>query len=159
MAMNPAFELNAHFRQQKRNLLAAQEVGLLVPDVASFRPEADVAVLEKPADFDVLYADRFYLVTEVLSDGNTDKDIAAKSRRYIQHPQNLYFLLIEQKQVRVEVRARAASWEPVVLEALDVVLELPEWSFRVPLAALYDGTPLASPSKADSRSLEAESVQ
>jgi len=142
IAMNLAFELNAHFRQQKRNLLAAQEVGLMVPDVASFRPEADVAVLQKPVDFDVLYADRFYLVAEVLSDSNSDKDIAAKSRRYIQHRQDLYFLLIGQRQVRVEVRARAAGWEPVVLEALDAVLELPEWGFRMPLAALYDGTPL-----------------
>lgn len=143
IAMNLTFELNAHFRGQKRNLLAAQEVGLMVPDVANFRPEADVAVLEKPVDFDVLYADRFYLVAEILSDSNTDEDIAAKSRRYMQHPQNLYFLLIAQKQVRVEVRARSRGWEPVVLEALDAVLELSEWGFRVRLAALYDGTPLA----------------
>jgi Uma2 family endonuclease len=88
IAMNLAFELNAHFRQQKRNLIAAQEVGLMVPDVASFRPVADVAVLQTPVDFDALYADRFFLVAEILSDSNTDKDIAAKSRRYIQHPDN-----------------------------------------------------------------------
>ena len=72
--------------------------------------------MEKPVDFDVLYADRFFLVAEVLSDSNTDKDIAAKSRRYIQHPLNLYFLLIEQKQVRVELRTRAGGWEPVELK-------------------------------------------
>ena len=142
IATNLAFELNTLFRQQKRNLLAVQEVGLMVPDVASFRPEADVAVLEKPVDFDVLYADRFFLVAEVLSNSNTDKDIAAKSRRYTQHPVNLYYLLIEQKQVRVEVRARSAGWEPVELKGLDAVVELPEWGFRVPLAALYEGTQL-----------------
>jgi Uma2 family endonuclease len=142
IASNLAFELNTHFRQHQRNLRAVQEVGLMVPDVASFRPEADVAVLDRSVDVDTLYADSFYLVAEILSDSNTDKAIAAKSRRYIQHPRNLYFLLIEQKQVRAEVRARAAGWEPVVLEALDAVLELPEWSFRVTLAALYEGTPL-----------------
>jgi Uma2 family endonuclease len=119
----------------------------MVPDVASFRPEADVAVLDRSVDVDTLYADCFYLVAEILSESNTDEDIAAKARRYMQHPQNLYFLLIAQKQVRVEVRDRAASWEAVVLEALDAVLELPEWGFHMPLAALYDGTPLvASPS-------------
>jgi Uma2 family endonuclease len=145
IASNLAFELNAYFRQHRRNLRAVQETGLMVPDVASFRPEADVAVLDRSADVDTLYADSFYLVAEILSDSNTDEDVAAKSRRYIQHPQNLYFLLIEQKRVRVEVRARATNWESVVLEAVGAVLELPEWGFRMPLAALYDGTPLAGP--------------
>jgi Uma2 family endonuclease len=147
IAANLAFELNTHFRQRQQNLRAVQETGLMVPDVASFRPEADVAVLDKSIDVDTLYADCFYLVAEILSDSNIDKDIAAKSRRYIQHPQNLYSLLIEQKQVRVEVRARAAGWEPAELKALDAVLELPEWGFRMPLAALYDGTPLGSPAQ------------
>ena len=94
---------------------------------------------------DTLFADRFYLVAEVLSDADMEKDIPAKSRHYIRHPRNLYFLLIEQKQVRVEVRARAAGWEPVVLEGLDAVLDLPEWGFRAPLAALYHGTRLSVP--------------
>jgi Uma2 family endonuclease len=144
IAANLAFELNTHFRQHQLNLRAVQETGLMVPDVASFRPEADVAVLDRTADVDTLYADRFYLVAEILSESNTDKDIAAKARRYIQHPQNLYFLLIDQKQVRVEVHARTTSWEPVAPEALDAVLELSEWGFRMPLPALYDGTPFAT---------------
>jgi Uma2 family endonuclease len=144
IAANLAFELNTHFRQHQLNLRAVQETGLMVPDVASFRPEADVAVLDRTADVDTLYADRFYLVAEILSESNTDKDIAAKARRSIQHPQNLYFLLIDQKQVRVEVHARTTSWEPVAPEALDAVLELSEWGFRMPLPALYDGTPLAT---------------
>ena len=142
IAGNLAFELNALFRQQRRKLLAVQEVGLTVPNVASFRPRADMAVLDKPFNLKVPYADRFYLVMEVLSDSNTDKDIAAKSRRYIQHPQNLYFLLVDQDQARVEVRARAEGWEPVELKGLDAVLELPEWGFRMSLADLYDGTAL-----------------
>jgi Uma2 family endonuclease len=143
IASNLARLLNAHFEKARPDLYAYQEVGLMVPDVASFRPEADVAVLDNSGDGDdTLYADRFYLAAEVLSDSNTDKDIAAKSRRYLQHPQNLYFLLIEQKRVRMEVRARAAGWEPVVLEGLDAVLELPEWGFHLPLAALYRGTSL-----------------
>jgi Uma2 family endonuclease len=143
IAANLTFELNAHFRQHQPKLRAVQETGLMVPDVASFRPEADVAVLDGSVDVDALYADSFYLVAEILSESNTDKDISAKSRRYIQHPQNLYLLLIEQKQVRVEVRARVAGWQPAELKSLDAVLELPEWGFRMPLAALYAGTPLA----------------
>ena len=144
IASNLARLLNAQLEKVRPDLYAYQEVGLMVPDVSSFRPEADVAVLDGSGDGDdTLYTDRFYLVAEVLSDSNTDKDIAAKSRRYLQHPSNQYFLLFEQKQVRVELLARAAGWEPVVLEGLGAVLELPEWGFRATLADLYRGTSLA----------------
>jgi Uma2 family endonuclease len=144
IASNLARRLNDHLERVRPDLYAYQEVGLMVPDVSSFRPEADVAVLDSAMDVDdTPYAGRFYLVAEILSDSNTDKDIAAKSRRYLQHPLNLYFLLIEQRQVRVELRARAAGWEPVVLEGLGAVLELPEWGFRATLADLYRGTALA----------------
>lgn len=143
IASNLARLLNAQLEKAHPDLYAYQEVGLMVPDVASFRPEADVAVLDNAVgEDDTPYAGSFYLVAEVLSDSNTDKDVASKSRRYIQHPQNLYFLLIDQKQVRVELRTRAAEWEPVVLKGQDSVLELPEWGFRVTLAALYRGTSL-----------------
>jgi Uma2 family endonuclease len=144
IASNLARLLNAHLEKIRPDLYAYQEVGLMVPEVSSFRPEADVAVLDSSGDGDdTLYADRFYLVAEILSDSNTDKDIAAKSRRYLQHPLNLYFLLFEQKEVRVEVRARAAGWEPMELKGLDAVLELPAWGFRATLADLYRGTSLA----------------
>jgi Uma2 family endonuclease len=147
IAANLAFELNTHFRQRQLNLRAVQETGLMVPEVASFRPEADVAVLDRSGDVDTLYADRFYLVAEILSESNADKDMAAKARRYTQHPQNLYFLLIDQKLVRVEIWARAADWKPLTLASLDAALEVPEWGFRMPLAALYDGTPLSAASQ------------
>jgi Uma2 family endonuclease len=143
IASNLAFELNTHFRAHRPELCALQEVGLIVPEAELFRPEADVAVLDAMADYES-YADRFYLVAEILSNSNTDKDIAVKRRRYLQHPDNLYFLLIEQRHVRVEVLARAAGWQPVVVERRDDALELPELGFRTPLAALYRGTPLAA---------------
>lgn len=142
IASNLARRLNDQLEMVRPDLYAYQEIGLMVPDVASFRPEADVAVLDSSVDQESPYADRFYLVAEILSDSNTDKDIAAKRVRYLQHPDNLHFVLIEQKRVRVEVWARAAGWEPVVLDRLDAVLELPEWGFHLPLAALYRGTSL-----------------
>ena len=141
IASNLAFELNTHFRAHRLDLSALQEVGLIVPKAELFRPEADVAVFDLMADYES-YADKFYFVAEILSDSNTDKDIAVKRQRYLQHPDNLYFVLIEQRRVRVEVLARSASWQPLVLEGLDAMLELPEWSFRTPLAKFYRGTPL-----------------
>jgi Uma2 family endonuclease len=142
IASNLAFELNTHFRAHRLALSALQEVGLIVPEAELFRPEADVAVLDGMADYES-YASKFYFVAEVLSDSNTDKDIAVKRQRYLQHPDNLYFALIEQKRVRAELLRRAAGWQPVLLEGLDAVLDVPEWGFSVPLAALYRGTPLA----------------
>ena len=142
IAANLALELNTHFRAHQPQLFAFQEVGLIVPEAELFRPEADVAVLDAVADYE-LYANRFYFVAEVLSDSNTDKDIAVKRQRYLQHPDNLYFVLIEQKRVRAELLGRAAGWQPVMLEGLDAQLDVPEWGFSVPLAALYRGTPLA----------------
>jgi Uma2 family endonuclease len=151
IASNLARLLNIQLEKTCPDLYAYQEVGLTVPGVSSFRPEADVAILDSllPED-DTPYAGSFYLVAEILSDSNTDQDIAAKGHRYVQHPQNLYFLLIEQKEVNVGVRARATGWELVELRGHDAVLELPEWSFRVPLGALYRGTSLQAPQRPDS---------
>jgi Uma2 family endonuclease len=143
IAANLALELNTHFRAHQPQLFAFQEVGLIVPEAELFRPEADVAVLDAMADYES-YANSFYFVAEVLSDSNTDKDIAVKRQRYLQHPDNLYFALIDQKRVRAELLGRAAGWQPVVLEKLEALLDIPEWGFSVPLAALYRGTPLAA---------------
>lgn len=113
-----------------------------MPEAELFRPEADVAVLDAMADYES-YADRFNCVAEILSDSNTDKDIAVKRQRYLQHPGNLYFLLIEQKRVHLEVMARATGWQSAALYGLEAVLELPEFGFRTEVANLYRGTPLA----------------
>jgi Uma2 family endonuclease len=145
IASNLAFELNTHFRARRLQLSALQEVGLMVPEAELFRPEADVAVFDAMADYES-YASRFYFVAEILSDSNTDKDIAVKRQRYLQHPDNLYFVLIEQKRVRAEILPRAANWQTAVLEDLDAVLAIPEWGFRMRLADVYRGTPLANPS-------------
>jgi len=108
IASNLAFEFNMHFRAHRPELCAMQEVGLIVPEAELFRPEADVAVVDLMGGYES-YIDKFYCVAEILSDSNTDKDIAVKRQRYLQHPDNLYFLLIEQKRVRVEVMARVLT--------------------------------------------------
>ena len=142
IASNLAFELNTHFRAHRPELCALQEVGLIVPEAELFRPEADVAVLDAMADYES-YADKFYCVAEILSDSNSD--IAVKRQRYLQHPENLYFLLIEQRRVLVEVMGRGGGWRPAVLDRLDATLDLPEFGFSVRVADLYRGTPLLQP--------------
>jgi Uma2 family endonuclease len=142
IASNLAFELNGHFRAMRPELCAFQEVGLIVPEAELFRPEADVAVLDAMADYES-YASRFYFVAEILSDSNTDKDIAVKRQRYLQHPDNLYFVLIDQRRVWAELLARANGWAPIELKGHDAVLGLMEFGFAKPLRDLYRGTPLA----------------
>jgi Uma2 family endonuclease len=141
IASNLAFELNTHLRAHRPDLWALQEVGLIVPEAELFRPEADVAVVDLIGGYET-YIGRFYCVAEVLSDSNTDKDIAVKRQRYLQHPDNQYFILIEQKRVRVELLARKQGWQPVMLEALGDALELPVFGFSMLLRDLYRGTPL-----------------
>ena len=94
------------------------------------------------------YANKFYLVAEILSDSNTDKDIAVKRQRYLQHADNLYFVLIEQKRVRLEVLARASGWQPIVLDRHEDTLDLAEFGLRIGVGSLYRGTPLAQPVQA-----------
>ena len=144
IASNLAFELNTYFRTHRPELCALQEVGLIVPEAELFRPEADVAVVDLFGDYES-YIEKFYCVAEVLSDSNTDKDIAVKRRRYLQHPDNLYFLLIEQRRVRVELLARSNGWQPAILERPEDTLDLPAFGFRTAVANLYRGTPLAAP--------------
>jgi Uma2 family endonuclease len=144
IASNLTFELNTHFRAHRPQLCALQEVGLIVPQAELFRPEADVAVVDLIGGYES-YINRFYCVAEILSDSNTDKDIAVKRRRYVQHPDNLYFLLLKQKHVHVELLARADGWQPRILDRLEDTLELPAFGFHTDLASLYRGTPLARP--------------
>ena len=119
-----------------------QEVGLIVPGYDAFRPKADLAVLDSTVQY-TSYAERFYLVAEVLSESNTEEHIALKRERYQAHPDNLYVLVIDQLTYRIELTARSDDWKMVVLEGPDAVLSLPAMSFRCHLSQLYRGTPLA----------------
>jgi Uma2 family endonuclease len=148
VASNLCYVLTDHFRERCLPLAPIFRIGLVVPGAELFRPFGDVAVTDETAGGDdSAFVERFYMVAEVVSDGDSERDIRAKCRHYIRHPQNLYFLLIEQDRARVEVRARAEGWEPVEIKGRDAVLELPEWGFRISLATLYDGTTLGAVEK------------
>lgn len=138
---NLARALNNHFEAHRPELFAYQEVGLIVPDAERFRPEADVAVEDNAADYES-YTDQFYLVAEVLSDSNTDRDVEVKRRRYMEHPDNLYVLIIDQRSAMVEIWARRQGWQQLILSRLDDTLDLPEFTISIPLHVLYAGTPV-----------------
>lgn len=91
------------------------------------------------------FAGRFYLVAEVLSESNTDRDIELKRVRYIRHPENLYCLIVDQTKIYAELWARASGWERVALDGAGAMLILPEFDFTLRLGDLYRGTPLWVP--------------
>jgi Uma2 family endonuclease len=143
IAFNLACELRAHIRGSKLPYKAMHEVGLIVPGVELFRPQADVAVVAPRVDPEASWADQFYLVAEVLSDSNGDAEVDIKRQRYQLHTDNQYCLIISQKVVKVDLYSRATNWEVNTIEGLDNVLSLPFFGFCCSPLAIYADTPLA----------------
>jgi len=65
-----------------------------------------------------------------------------KLRRYREAPDNLYAIVIEPREFRVEVYARSRDWQPTILTRADDPIEMPEFGLRCVVADLYRGTPL-----------------
>jgi len=68
--------------------------------------------------------------------------IAKKLRRYKQHPDNLYCLVIDSRHIWVQIHARAKAWEPVKVDNPADVIELPEFGLRCTAGDLYRRTSL-----------------
>ena len=134
--------LNVALQRSRPELFAVYEVGVRIEGHESFFPEVDVAVVDKPVDYSN-FAQRFYLTAEILSESNTSEFISLKVQRYGEHPDNLYSLIVAQREVMVEVWSRASGWKGAVLRTLDDTIDLPEFGFHCTLRDLYRGTPLA----------------
>ena len=118
-----------------------------MPGVFNFQPEPDVVVAPGPAGYE-LYALDFRLVAEILSPSNRRTEIDLKLRRYREAPDNLYAVVIEPREILVEVHAKNRNWEPVILRQRDDPIEMPEFGLRCSVGDLYRGTPL-DPRRAD----------
>lgn len=128
--------------RSRPDLAVLYDSGLRIEGVPAFLPVPDLVVVDQPVG-EGFYADRFYLTAEILSDSNTQEYMSLKVERYAQHPENLYSLIVGQKDFYVELWSRANQWKGVVLRSGDDVLELPEFGLRCGLRDLYRGTPLA----------------
>ena len=143
IAKNLLMLLEAALQRVRPDLETFYELGVRVPGIDDFNPEPDLIVIEAQASFE-RYADRFYLVAEVVSPSNTAEMIGRKLELYQSHPDNLYCLTIDQDSVHVTVDARdAAGWTRSELTRLDGVLRLPAFGLEAKLADIYKGTPLA----------------
>jgi Uma2 family endonuclease len=77
-----------------------------------------------------------------LSPSNSRAEINLKLRRYREALHNTYVLVIEPREILVELHARSRGWQQLTLRHAADALELPELSFRCLVGDLYRGTPL-----------------
>jgi len=134
--------LNAALKRHNPALAAYHDIGVNIVSTVPYDPEPDVAVVREDENSDPRYADRFYLVAEVLSD--SDKDIADSKRGiYRAHPSCTCILLVRQDRVEIAVDHRTADgWRSQVMRAGDE-LALPEFGLACPVKDVYRDTPLA----------------
>jgi len=133
--------LNSAFQAQHLDLFAYFDAGVRSPGVRNFQPEPDVVVVPGVAGRE-LYSERFQLVAEVLSPTNTRREIDLKLRRYREAQENLYAVVIEPYEFRVEIYAKRSNWQPAVLTNPDDLIAMPEFGLSCCLVDLYRGTTL-----------------
>jgi Uma2 family endonuclease len=141
IALNLCILLRSAFGAQGLDLRAVGNVGVRSPGTRYFQPEPDVAVVPGVAGYD-LYSERFQLAAEILSPSNSRQEIDLKLDFYREAPHNLYAVVIEPREFRVEIYAKSRKWEPVILEHPDDAIEMPEFGLRCLVADLYLDTPL-----------------
>jgi len=93
-------------------------------------------VIREDENPDARYADRFYLVAEVLSE--SDKGIVESKREiYRAHPSCTCILLVRQDRLETIVDRRTAEgWRSQVLHAADE-LAVPEFGLTCPVRDVY----------------------
>jgi Uma2 family endonuclease len=133
--------LNSAFTAQALDLFAYFSSGVRSPGVRNFQPQPDVVVAPGVSGYD-LYSERFQLVAEVLSPSNTRREIELKLRRYREAPDNQYIVVIEPREILVDIHARRADWQSARLTKPDDPIDMPEFGLRCTVADLYRGTPL-----------------
>ena len=141
IASNLESLLNAALERHDPTLVAYHDIGVNIVSAVPYDPEPDVAVIREDENPDPRYADRFYLVAEVLSE--SDKGIIESKRDiYRAHPSCMCILLVSQDRVEITVDRRAADgWRSQVLHAGDD-LAVPELGLTCPVSHVYRDTAL-----------------
>ena len=141
IALNLCELLNREFTTQGRDLYAYHEIAIRLPGVVNFQPEPDVVVAPGTAGYEV-FAEDFRLIAEIPSPSNTRAEIDLKLRRYREAPHNLYVVVIEPREFRVDIYAKSRGWQLDSRARPDDLIEMPELGLRCSVRDLYRGTPL-----------------
>jgi Uma2 family endonuclease len=141
IASNLESLLNAALKRHNPAFVAYHDIGVNIVSTVPYDPEPDVAVIREDENPDPRYAERFYLVAEVLSE--SDKAIIESKRDiYRAHPACTSILLVRQDRMEIIVDRRTGDgWRSEVLRAVDR-LDLPEFGLDCPVSDVYRDTPL-----------------
>jgi Uma2 family endonuclease len=141
IASNLESLLNAALKRHNPAFVAYHDIGVNIVSTVPYDPEPDVAVIREDENPDPRYAERFYLVAEVLSE--SDKAIIESKRDiYRAHPACTSILLVRQDRMEIIVDRRTGDgWRSEVLHAADQ-LKLPEFGLSCPVSDVYRDRPL-----------------
>jgi Uma2 family endonuclease len=141
IASNLEALLNAALKRHNPVFVAYHDIGVNIVSTVPYDPEPDVAVIREDENPDPRYADRFYLVAEVLSE--SDKGIIESKRDiYRAHASCTCILLVRQDHSEITVDRRTADgWRSQVPRAADE-LTLPEFGLTCLVRDVYRDTPL-----------------
>jgi Uma2 family endonuclease len=148
IARNLETLLNARLAIVRPEWQADREIGLLLPLDERYNPEPDVTVIDTAIGSTQVYADRFYVVAEVLSPNDKDWVLDAKLGYYQGHALCRAIRFVEQARIacrvwqRIGVGTGDSTWQESRLDAPLDRIALPDIGDIGPLAALYRHTPL-----------------
>jgi Uma2 family endonuclease len=133
--------LNAALKRHNPALAAYQDIGVNIVLTVPYDPVPDVTVIREDENPDPRYAERFYLVAEILSE--SDKGIIESKRDiYRAHPPCTCILLIRQDRLEITLDSRAGDgWRSQTLHGTDELI-LPEFGLTCPVRDVYRDTPL-----------------
>jgi len=141
IASNLESLLNAALRHHSPALRAYHDIGVNIISTVPYDPEPDVAVIREDENPDPRYADRFYLVAEVLSESDRGV-IESKRDIYRAHPSCTCILLVRQDRPEITVDRRTGDgWRSHVLCGADE-LALPEFGLTCLVRGIYYDTSL-----------------
>jgi Uma2 family endonuclease len=141
IASNLEALLNAALKRHNPAFVAYHDIGVNIVSTVPYDPEPDVAVIREDENPNPRYADRFYLVAEVLSESDRAV-IESKRDIYRAHPSCSCILLVRQDRVEIMIERRTAEgWRSEVLHAGDR-LAVSEFGLACPVSEVYRDTPL-----------------
>jgi Uma2 family endonuclease len=151
IATNLLLLLRAALHERAPGLTAIPAIGVnLAPEVRDYDPEPDVVVIDADAAErrGERYANRFYLVAEVVS--SSDRvDIGRKREVYKLHDACKCILTVQQDcfEIRIDLRTET-GWSDQTLRNADDVLALADFGLRCKVSEIYRGTPLLPQARA-----------
>jgi Uma2 family endonuclease len=135
--------LNEKLSVVKPSWYADREIGLLLPNDDRFNPEPDVTVIDAEVQMGQIYAERFYVVAEVLSASDKTWVLEAKLDYYQKHDHCCAVLFVKQDRIGADVYLRSSSWVKLELSDPSARLNIPNVGDIGALCDLYRNTPLS----------------